>query len=69
MNIDRTRKSLNTLIKAYKKKNREKKYHFTMYCSERCSSIISYHSLIHGNFKRNKLKNTISRWKNDFNNY
>ena len=51
MNNGRVRKSPNTLIRAYKK-NRERNNYFTMYRSERCSSIISYHSLIHGNFKR-----------------
>lgn len=43
MNNGRVRKSLNTLIRAYKKKNRERNIYFTICRSERVSSIISLH--------------------------
>lgn len=57
MNNDRTRKSLNTLIKAYKKKNRER--NIILQCIVVSVVVVSLViiSLIHGKLQADKLKN------------
>ena len=57
MNYDRTRKSLNTLIKAYKKKNRER--NIILQCIVVSVVVVSLViiSLIHGKLQADKLKN------------
>lgn len=56
MNNDRARKSLNTLIKAYKKKNRER--NIILQCIVVSVVVVSLAiiSLIHGKFQADKLK-------------
>lgn len=57
MNNDRTRKSLNTLMKAYKKKNKER--NIILQCIVVSVVVVSLViiSLIHGKFQADKLKN------------
>ena len=57
MNNGRVRKSLNTLIRAYKKKNRER--NIILQCIVVSVVVVSLViiSLIHGKFQADKLKN------------